>query len=102
MNTSTTVPVSTQEEVDTLIILQGITVVTTPGNEVDLFTQDTDLFVLILKRLIELGNNTGIIKGTSENRRRVALLPKYEQLGLAQAAELSGFTPKQAATSLVI
>ena len=78
-----TTPVSTQEEADTLMILHGIEVVATP--------QDTDLFVLILKRLIQLGKNTRTVKGTSSNRRRVALFPIYEQLGPEKAAGLPGF-----------
>ena len=84
-----TTPVSTQEEADTLMKLHGIEVVATPGNEVDFFThmtQDTDLFVLILKRLIQLGKNTGIVTGTSSNRRRV---PSFQYMSSSDLV----FTP---------
>jgi hypothetical protein len=63
--------VSIQEEAGTLMI----PVVATPGNEVDFFTQDSDWFVLILRRLLKLNKNTRIMTGTSETRRRVALQP---------------------------
>ena len=96
MNTNTpedppTTTVSTQEEADTLMIPYGIEVAASPGNEVDFFTQDTDWFVLILRRLPQVGKNTGIVRGTSDTRRRVALQPIYNHLGPKRAAGLPGF-----------
>ena len=60
VNTNTTedpptTTVSTQEEADTLMIPHGIEVAASPGNKVDFFTQDTDWFVLILRRAKILG-----------------------------------------------
>jgi hypothetical protein len=86
-----TTGVSTQEEADTLMIPHGLEVARTPGNEVDFFTQDTDWYVLLLRRLPELGMDTGIVTGTAGNRRRVALEPIYKQLGPEKAAGLPGF-----------
>ena len=86
-----TTPVSSQEEADTLMILHGIEVAATLGNKVDFFTQDTDVFILTLKRLPQLGNDTGIVTGTVETRRRVALLPIHKELGPERSAGLPGF-----------
>ena len=61
-----TIMVSTQEEADTLLIPHGIEVASTLGNELDLFTQDTDWLTLILRRLPQLGKNAGIVTGTSD------------------------------------
>ena len=49
------------------------------------------MFVLTLKRLPQLGNDTGIVTGTVETRRRVALLPIHKELGPERSAGLPGF-----------
>jgi len=57
---------------------------------VDLFTQDTDWWVLILRWLPELGPDTGIVTGTKETRRRIGLKPIHDILGPERAAALPG------------
>ena len=61
------------------------------GNVVDFFTQDTDWWVLILRRLSELGPHSAIVTGTSTNRRTVVLQPIYDKLGPAICSALPGF-----------
>jgi hypothetical protein len=81
---------STQEEADTLMILHGLELAHS-GVEVDFFTQDTDWWVLLLRRLPEIGFNTYILTGTSDKRRFIALKPIYDELGESTAMALPGF-----------
>ena len=81
---------STQEEADTLMILHGLELANT-GIEVDFYTQDTDWWVLLLKRLPDIGLNTRILTGTSDSRRAVALKPIYTKLGSSVPLALPGF-----------
>ena len=57
-----------------------------PGIEVDIFTEDADWWVLLLRRLQlpEVGIDTHIITGTSDNRRTIGSKPIYE-LGTSRA-----------------
>ena len=60
------------------------------GGCVDFFSQDTDWFVLVLRRFEQLGNRPGIITGTYESRRRVELYQIYNVLGVDVASALPG------------
>ncbi|XP_033099471.1 uncharacterized protein LOC117103085 [Anneissia japonica] len=64
----TTAAVSTQEEAGTLMIPHGIEVASESGN-------DTDWFVLIFRRLPQLGMNTGICAVFSERRKDLLKMP---------------------------
>ena len=55
------------------------------------FTQDTDWWVLILRRLPELGPHSAIVTGTGINRRTVVLQPIYDKLGPEICSALPGF-----------
>ena len=61
-------------------------------NVVDFFTQDTDWWVLILRRLAEeLGPHSAIVTGTRINHRTVVLQPIYDKLDLEILSALPGF-----------
>jgi hypothetical protein len=63
-----TTEVSSQEGADTLMMPHALEVVNEDANnQVDFFTQDTDWWVLILRRLPQLGQNTGIVTGSRAN-----------------------------------
>ena len=84
---------STQEEADTLMILHHVhgLELARSGIEVAFFTQDTDWWVLLLRRLPEIGFNTYIPTGTSDTRRFIALKLIYDELGASRAIVLLGF-----------
>ena len=62
---------SNQEEADTLLILYGVAV-SRAGHGIHIYGSDTDVFILALHRLPELGPKTVMIMGTGEHRRRVS------------------------------
>ena len=87
---ATTTPVSTQEEADTLMLLHAHEI-STNGDKVHIMTQDTDVLVLVLRRLPEIRLLSHIIMGTSNRRRKITLQPIYEALGPDKVAALPAF-----------
>ena len=85
-----TTGLSTQEEADTFVILHWLELAYS-SIEVDCFTQDTDWWVLLLRRLTDVGLNTCILTGNYEKQKLVSLKPIFEALGMARAKALSGF-----------
>ncbi|XP_014665031.1 PREDICTED: uncharacterized protein LOC106807252 [Priapulus caudatus] len=79
--------VSTQEEVDTLMIYHAVEVASN-GINVHIYSQDTDVLLLALRRTPLLGNHSALIMGTSERRRKVFLQPIYDKLGPEKSAAL--------------
>ena len=60
--------VSTQEEADTLMIHHAVEVVSN-GMNVQIYSQDTDVLLLALRRITLFGDCSAVIMGTSERRR---------------------------------
>ena len=84
--------ISSHEEADTIMMIHALEIVqTNKENVVDFFTQDTDLWVLILRRLPELGLHSAIVTGTSINRQTVVLQPIYDKLCSEICSVLPGF-----------
>ncbi len=81
---------STQEEADTLLILYAVAV-SRQGNTVHIYSCDTDVLVLALRRVPDLKPNSVIIMGTGDRRRQIKLKPIYVALGAERAAALPGF-----------
>jgi len=86
-NCSISTSVSTQEEADTLMILHAVEVAQT-GMRIHFYSQDTDVLLLALRRVPQLGTEPAIIMGTKERRHTVLLQPIYDQLGPEKAAAL--------------
>lgn len=82
-----TTGVSTQEEADTLMILHAVEVAAS-GATAHIYTQDTDVLLLALRRVPQLGRNSALIMGTGDRRRTVLLQPIYDALGPMKAAAL--------------
>lgn len=78
---------STQEEADTLMILHAVEVAAS-GAKVHVNTQDTDVLLLALCRVPQLGRNSAPIMGTGDRQRTVRLQPVYDALGSTKAAAL--------------
>ena len=81
---------STQEEADTLLFLYAVAV-SRQGNTVHIYSCDTDVLVLALRRVPDLKPNSVIIMGTGDRRRQIKLKPIYVALGAERAAALPGF-----------
>ena len=72
--------VSSQEEADTIMVLHAVEVAAN-GFDVHIYTQDTNVLLLALRRVPKLGTNPAIIMGTGDRRRNVMLKPIYDKLG---------------------
>ncbi|CAM1307414.1 Uncharacterised protein r2_g1730 [Pycnogonum litorale] len=79
--------VSTQEEADTIMLLHAVEVAIA-GLDVHIYSQDTDVLLLALRRVPLLGTKPSMIMGTSEHRRKVMLKPIYDALGADKASAL--------------
>jgi len=86
-NCSVSTGVSTQEEADTLMILHAVEVAKT-GLRIHLYSQDTDVLILALRRVPQLGIEPALIMGTKERRHKVLLQPIYDKLGPNKAVAL--------------
>ena len=78
---------STHEEADTKIIFIA-SEVHKSGMNVHIYSQDTDVLVLIVSVLPHLGEDTVLILGHGENRRNLKLQYVYDQLGEIRARAL--------------
>ena len=63
-------------------------VVTVTCSDLHLYSPDTDVLLLALRRVPQLGTNPAVIMGTGERRQRVMLRPMYDQLGADKASAL--------------
>jgi len=79
--------VSTQEEADTIMVLHAVEVAIA-GLDVHIYSQDTDVLLLALRRVPLLGTKPAMIMGTSEHRRKVMMKPIYDALGADKASAL--------------
>ena len=81
---------STQEEADTLLILYAVEV-SKSGKTVHIYSPDTDVLVLALRRVPLLGSHALLIMGTGERQRHMKLKVIYDSLGPVKASALPGF-----------
>ena len=79
--------VSTQEEADTLMILHAVEAAKA-GSIVHIYSQDTDVLLLALRRVPLLGEQAALLMGTGDRRRLVLLKPIYDSLGEQKAKAL--------------
>ncbi|KAK5647771.1 hypothetical protein RI129_002663 [Pyrocoelia pectoralis] len=81
---------SEQEEADTKLVLHAVHASKTASG-VDIFTPDTDVLVLSIRRYKDLCENTNIVTGSAEKFRNIPLQPIFEALGPTLSAALPGF-----------
>ena len=79
--------VSTQEEADTLMIFHAVQVART-GYGVHIYSQDTDVLLLALRRVPLLGVNPVLLMGTGANRRNVYVKAIFNKLGAIKSTAL--------------
>lgn len=78
------------EEADTLLVLYGAELYKA-GKVVHIYSSDTDVLVLCLRRAEELGPDAAMIMGTGEKRRCILVKPLFDCLGPNKSAALPGF-----------
>ena len=81
---------SNHEEADTMLILHAF-YAAQHHQIVHIMSPDTDVFVLALRRLPQLGSQTCIVNGIGSKRKLVLLQPIYDALGSDLVAALPGF-----------
>ena len=79
--------ISTQEEANTLMILHAVEAARA-GSIVHIYSQDTDVFLFVLRRVPLLGEKAALLMGTGDQRRLVLLRPIYDSLGEEKAKAL--------------
>ena len=81
---------STQEEAATLLVMYAVAV-SSLGNTPHIYSSDTDVLVLALRRVPDLSTESIIIMGSGDRRRNIKLKPIYMAIGPERAAALPGF-----------
>lgn len=79
---------STQEEAYTKILLQAVDAASHGVTEINIHSQDTDVFILSLRRYPQLCQETNFITGTGERHRVIKLQPIVHSLGTHKMAAL--------------
>lgn len=82
---------SGQEEADTKLILHCVDAATSGASTIRIYSPDTDVLVLALRRFTQLFDNTSFVTGVQQRRRVIPLKPILEALGVEKAAALPGF-----------
>ena len=82
---------SNQEEADTKIILHPLDATTNGASEIQIHFPDTDVFILALRRIPRLCQNTVFVTGKGESRREIQLKPIVDALGPIKTPALPAF-----------
>ena len=82
---------SDQEEADTKILLHAVDATASGATSIKIFSPDTDVFVLALRRYLELCVDTSFVTGRGQRHRNIQLCPIVRALGAARTAALPGF-----------
>ena len=82
---------STQEEADTKIILDALGASAQGATQLSIFSPDTDVLVLALRRYPDLCANSCFVTGTSSSRRVINLKSIADALGPTKTAALPAF-----------
>ena len=80
---------SNQEEADTKMILHALDATANGATQLQIHSLDTDVFVLALRRYLELCENTLFVTGRGQHHRIIELKPTVETLGPEKIAALS-------------
>ncbi|CAH3161781.1 unnamed protein product [Pocillopora meandrina] len=82
---------STQEEADTKIILHALDASAQGATQLSIYSPDTDVLVLALRRYPDLCSNSCFVTGTGNSRRVINLKSIADALGPTKTAALSAF-----------
>ena len=82
---------STQEEADTKIILHALDASAQGATELSIYSPETDVLVLALRRYPDLCSNSCFVTGTGSSRRVINLKSIADALGPTKTAALPAF-----------
>ena len=82
---------SSHEEADTKIIFYAIKAKERGATQLDVYSPDTDVFILLIRRYPQLPKDTSLVTGRGTQQRRIQIKKIYDELGQAKAAALPGF-----------
>ena len=82
---------SDQEEADTKIVRHALDATASGATEIRIHSQDTDVFILCLRRYPDLCQNTVFVTGKGQNYREINLQPIICALGPLKTAALPAF-----------
>ena len=82
---------STQEEADTKIILHALDASAQGATQLSIYSPDTDVLVLALRRYPDLCSNSCFVTGTGSSRRVINLKSIADALGPTKSAALPAF-----------
>ena len=81
---------SSHEEADTKIIFHAIKTKERGATQLDVYSPDTDVFILLIRRYPQLPKETSFVTGRGTQQRRIQVKKIYDELGPARAAALPG------------
>ena len=81
---------SSQEEADTKIILHSVYATINGASSIDIYSPDTDVLVLAIRRYPRLCPNTNFITGAGKNHRTIVIGQIYRALGAKKSSALPG------------
>ena len=79
---------SDQEEADTKIVLHALDATANRATEKRIHSSDTDVFILALRRYLDLCQNTVFVTGKGDTYRTIKLQPIVRALGPLKTAAL--------------
>lgn len=79
---------SDHEEADTKMILHALDAIADGATELSIYSSDTDVLVLTIRRYPELYPNTGFVTGSATTRRTIKLQQFLDSLGSAKTAAI--------------
>ena len=82
---------SSHEEADTKIIFHAIKAKERGATQLDVYSPDTDVFILLIRKYPQLPKETSFVTGRGTQQRRIQIKNVYDELGPAKAAALPGF-----------
>ena len=82
---------SSHEDTDTKIIFHAIKAKERGATQLDVYSPDKDVFILLIRRYPQLPMETSFVTGCGTQQRRIQIKKIYDELGPAKAAALPGF-----------
>ena len=82
---------SSQEKADTKLFLHAVHATNNGATSVWIYSPDTDVLGLGIRRFPNLAVNTSMVLWTCRNQKEVPIRPIYDALGPAKAAALPSF-----------
>ena len=81
---------SSHEEADTKIIFRAIKANGRVATQLAVYSPDTDVFILLIRRYPQLPKETSFVTGRGTQQRRIQIKKIYNELGPARPASLPG------------